>query len=163
MPFEAINAVAQVIAAAGVVAGLIFVGVQIRHNTRAVRAGNFHAITDSFNAANLAIGTSTATARVLRLGFAGVSNLTEDERFQFSFIALSAFRVMETLYYSSKIGVAEQDLWYTERRTIEALVRNLGMREWWASNPLSFTPEFRVLVDRIIETVQAAAAPSAGS
>jgi hypothetical protein len=157
MMFEIINTIAQILAAAGVLAGLVFVGIQIRHNTRAVRVGNFHAITDSFNTTNLTIGASTSTARVLRLGFAGIRNLTEDERVQFSFIALSAFRIMETLYYSSKIGVAEQDLWFTERKTIDALVRNPGMREWWATNPLSFTPEFRALVDQIIKEIDAAA------
>ena len=152
--YEAINAFAQAIAATGVIAGLVFVGIQIRHNTRAVRSTNFHAITDSFNAVNLTIGAKTETSRVLRVGFADLGQLTDDERVQFHFLALSAIRVMETLYYSSKVGVAELDLWATERRTIDALMRNAGMRQWWVSNPLSFSPEFRRLVDEIVHAIQ---------
>lgn len=150
MSLEAITAIAQVVAAAGVIAGLAFVGVQIRHNTRAVRAATFHGITDSFNAVNLLVGKDTQTARVMRLGFAGLSNLNDDERLQFGFVGLSAIRVMETLFYESHIGMAEAGLWDTEQRTLRVLMSYPGIREWWAGNELSFTPEFRKVVENIL-------------
>ena len=151
MSLELINTLAQTIAAVGVIASLVFVGVQIRRNTVAIRAQTFHAVTDSFNTVNLTLGATPQTARVARLGFAGLANLNEDERAQFAFGATAVMRVFETIYYQSKVGVVEKKLWETEQKTMASLLSLPGMREWWATNVLeNYTIEFRALVDRTI-------------
>ena len=157
MSLELINTLAQTIAAVGVIASLVFVGVQIRRNTVAVRAQTFHALTDSFNTVSLTLGSSAQTARVARLGFAGLANLNEDERQQFAFGALAVMRIFETIFYQSQVGVAEKKLWETEKKTMTALISLPGMREWWATNVMSFTPDFRALVDRTIAALSQAA------
>ncbi len=153
MSLDLINTLAQSIAAFGVVAGLFFVGVQIRQNTVAVRAQTFHAVADSFNEISLAIAGGTQTARVARLGFGGLANLNEDERMQFAFCSLAVMRILETIFYQAQVGIAEKKLWEAEQKTLVALMSLPGMREWWSSNVLSFTPDFRALVDRTIATL----------
>jgi hypothetical protein len=147
---ETINAVAQSVAALGVIASLVFVGVQVSQNTRAVRAQTFHAITDSFNAVNLVIGGEAQVATTVRKGLAGLDTLTPDELMQFNFMALSAVRVHETLYYQSKIGVAERELWEAETKSLQVLLAWPGIQHWWRVFPPNFTPEFRAMVEQML-------------
>ena len=68
MTLEAIYYIGQTIAVAAILVSLVFVGVQIRQNTKATKAASHHAITDSFNQINAIIGTNSESARVWRLG-----------------------------------------------------------------------------------------------
>jgi hypothetical protein len=126
---------------------LVYLAVQIRQNTRAVRTSSFHAVTDSFNLLNTAIADNESLARVFRLGTEGLGNLNEDERVRFNFLFLGAIRIFETLYYQNKQGIGEPALWRAEIETMTALLGTPGGREWWGSNPLSLTPEFRAFVE----------------
>jgi hypothetical protein len=84
------------------------------------------------------------------VGSESLSNLTGDQRVRFAFLFLGAFRVFETLYYQDKQGTGDPALWTAEKGTMVALLSGSGGREWWTSNPLSFTPEFRSFVEREI-------------
>ena len=134
------------------VVSLVYLAVQIRQNTRAVRASSFHGVTDSFNLLNTTIAHDESLARIFRVGSESLAKLNEDERVRFSFLFLGAFRVFETLYYQNKQGTGDPALWTAEMGTMVALLSGLGGREWWTSNPLSFTPEFRRFVEREILT-----------
>jgi hypothetical protein len=72
---------------------------------------------------------------------------TEVFRFRVSFLFLGAFRIFETLYYQNQQGTGDRALWAAEVVTMKALLNGPGGLEWWGSNPLSFTPEFRAYVD----------------
>jgi hypothetical protein len=142
-----------------VVVSLVYLAVQIRQNTRAVRASSFHGVTDSFNLLNVTIARDESLARIIRIGGESLSNLTEDERVRFGFLLLGVFRVFETLYYEKKQGTGDPALWTAEVGTMVALLAGPGAREWWASNPLSFTPEFRRFVElEILAKVRATGA-----
>jgi hypothetical protein len=130
------------------VVSLVYLAIQIRQNTRAVRTSTFHGVTDSFNHLNATIAQDESLARIFRVGSAGLSELTDDERVRFSFLFLGAFRIFETLYYQNQHGTGDPALWAAEVATMKALLGSSGGLEWWKSNPLSFTPEFRAYVDR---------------
>jgi hypothetical protein len=136
------------VGAIAVVASLVYLAIQIRQNTRAVRTATFQGVTDSFNHLNATIAHDQSLARIFRVGSADLSSLTEDEQVRFSFLFLGAFRIFETLYYQNKQGTADPALWSAEVDTMVALLGGPGALEWWRSNPLSFTPEFRSYVER---------------
>ena len=149
---DAIDTATQIIAAIGVIAGLFFVGAQIRQNTKAVRSASFHAVTDSFNEVNIAVAANPELGRLTHIGFSqGLGALSPEEQTQFGFIALSAFRVMETLFYHNRLGFAEDPLWEAEQNSIKYLISLPGIREWWGENQLSFTQDFRELVQAAIQ------------
>jgi hypothetical protein len=127
---------------------LAYLAIQIRQNTRAVRTSTFHAVTDSFNYLNATIAHDESLARIFRVGSGNFSELTADEQVRFSFFFLAAFRIFETLYYQNRQGTGDRALWAAEGGTMIALLSGPGALEWWDSNPLSFTPEFRTYVER---------------
>ena len=107
MALEQYANLGEIVGGIAVVISLIYLALQIRQNTRAVRTSNFHRITDSFNQINNTIAHDESLARVFRVGMANYQDLSEDEKIRFNFMFLSAFRILETLYYQSTQGVAE--------------------------------------------------------
>ncbi len=149
-----LGAIGELIGGVAVVASLVYVGLQIRQNTRDTRASNFHAITDSFNAINLQMAGNPELARIFEMGNRDLGSLSAQERVQYGFMFLAPFRVHETIFYQSRSGAGEEELWLAEQKTMKALLSEPGARRWWKENPLSLTPEFREFVEkRILSTI----------
>ena len=140
--------IGEFVGAIAVVVSLIYLAIQIRQNTRAVRTSTFHGVTDSFNLVNTTIANDESLARIFRVGSENLSDLTPDEQVRFGFLFLAAFRIFETLYYQDRHGTGDPALWAAEGGTMAALLGGPGALQWWESNPLSFTPEFREYVER---------------
>jgi hypothetical protein len=121
MTLQDLGSIGELLAAVATIATLAYLSVQIRQNTRALRASSHHAVTDSFNHINMALGQDPTLGRVFRKGNAGLAELTEDERITFGFIHLSVFRVFETLFYQREIGTAEEQLFQSELRSLDAV------------------------------------------
>ena len=154
MTLETINTTAQTIGVLAVLASLVFVGVQIRQNTRALKANSHHAVTDSFNAINILLMSDQNAARIFRLGLQGMENLDEDERVSCSYMNLGYMRIFETLHYQHGAGTLEAKLFEAELNTLKWAATNPGFRAWWAVNPFSFSAEFRTFFDGLIREAQ---------
>ena len=155
MTLEAIYYISQIVAVIAIFASLIFVGLQIRQNTKAIKATSHHAVTDSFNAINNLIVSDPKVARLWRLGMAGAEGLDDDERVSFSFMALGYMRIFETLYYQYSNGTLDKKLFDEELKTLKWTVsENPGFLAWWAVNPISLSPEFRAFIDGLIREAQ---------
>jgi hypothetical protein len=154
MTLEELAYISQIVGVVAVLASLIFVGLQIRQNTRALKATSHHAVTDSFNAINNLIVSDPKMARLWRLGMAGMEGFDEDERVSFSFMALAYMRIFETLYYQYSNGTLDKKLFDAELKTLKWSVTNPGFRAWWAVNPISLSAEFRAFIDGLIREAQ---------
>lgn len=153
MTIEQLANLGEVVAAIATLVTLVYLAIQIRQNTRAVRAASHHSVTDSFNHINAIVGTDPRAARIYRLGLEGLENLNEDEQFSFAFLMLGYLRVFETLFYQRDIGTAEEQLYQSEHNSLRWAFSYQGARDWWWSNEISFSPDFRAHIDEIIEEV----------
>ncbi len=159
MTLEELAYISQIAGVAGLLASLIFVGLQIRQNTKAIKATSHHAITDSFNAINTLLISDPKVARLWRLGMAGAEGLDDDERVSYSFLSLGYMRIFETLYYQYKNGTMDKKLFDAELNTLKWSVTHPGFRAWWAVNPISLSAEFRTFIDGLIREAQNETAP----
>lgn len=155
MTLETIYFISQIAAVVGIFASLIFVGLQIRQNTKAIRASSHHAITDSFNAINNLVISDPKVARLMRLTVEGSQDLTEDERMAADYMLLAYEHVFETLYYQYKNGTMDKKLFDAELRTMKWKVTLPGWQAWWRVNPISLSDEYRAFIDGLIRDAQA--------
>ena len=158
MTLEAIYYVSQIVAVIGIFASLIFVGLQVRQNTKAIKATSHHAITDSFNAINNLILSDPKVARIMRLTLAGSEEFNEDERISSNYMLLANMRIFETLYYQYKNGTLDKQLFDAELKTLKWVVGLPGFLAWWPVNPISLSDEFRAFIDGLILDAQRKAA-----
>jgi hypothetical protein len=152
--FQDLGSVGEFVAAIATLATLVYLAAQIRQNTKAVKASSHHAITDSFNHINSIVGTDRSAARVMRIGMLDLDNLDEDEAFSFSYLMLAYLRIFETLYYQRMNGTMEDQLFRSEKRSLVEAFSHKGARDWWNSNPISFSEEFRAYIASVIEEIE---------
>lgn len=158
MTLETIYFISQIVAVVGIFASLIFVGLQIRQNTKAIKATSHHAITDSFNAINNLILSDPKVARTWRLAVMGTTKeleaLDEEERISVNFMLLANFRIFETLYYQYRNGTLDKKLFDAELKTLKWAVVQPGFSAWWPNNPISLSDEFRAFIDGLLRDSQ---------
>lgn len=160
MTLEELAYISQIVGVVAVLASLIFVGLQIQQNTKALKATSHHAVTDSFNAINNMMANDPAFARRWRLSLTGDEGLDEDERVSVSFMRLAYMRIFETIYYQYKNGTLDKKLFDAELTTLKwTATEHPGFRAWWANNPISLSAEFRAFIDGLIRDAQKEAAP----
>ena len=68
MTIENISNIAQALAAVATVVSLLFVGVQIRQNTRATRAAAHHNVSNSLNELNLLFAENSDMTKIFVAG-----------------------------------------------------------------------------------------------
>lgn len=155
MNLEELAYISQVVGVIAVFASLIFVGLQIRQNTKALKATSHHAVTDSFNAINNMIANDPTVARRWQLGMAGAAELSEYERASVAMMMLGYMRIFETLYYQYTNGTLDKKLFDAELKTLKwTVTENPGFLAWWSTNPISLSTEFRTFIDGLIRDAQ---------
>lgn len=104
------RAVAELIAALGVILSLIFVGMELRQNTVAVRAATYQALSDaSAEAVSDLAHDPDLLAVVQRVYFEDVrwTDLADRENARLSFYYLSLLRRLENTYQQHASGVVD--------------------------------------------------------
>jgi len=152
MTLETLYYLSQILAVLAILASLIFVGVQIIQNTRAIKATSHHAITDSFNHLNTTLATNPELARIWDAGNKGIENLKPEELTAYHSLLLGYVRVFETLFFQSQTGTMARELWEAERRVLQFMFALPGVQQWWAVPLLPFSAAFRAEIDALMKT-----------
>ena len=154
MNWDAIGAIGEVVGAVAVLATLLYLGKQIKNNTKEVRADNVHRVTDSFNAINLTIFQNEEVAELWLKGITDYSSMSDTEKLRFDFGWLSAFRVYDSMYYQVQSGTGETELFQTELATLKWFFSYPGARDWWRSQKFALSPGFREYVDKAVAEME---------
>ena len=93
MTLEDLGNIGELVAAVGVIISLIYLALQIRQNSRLLRASLEQSITDSTNQTIQAAAASPQFSRVVLEGQERFEELTEDEQRQFVLYAIGTFRI----------------------------------------------------------------------
>lgn len=115
MPSKAMR---ETLATIGVIASMIFVGLEIRQNTQAVRA---NAIQESVNVARQQVLTIAADPELTRLEFYcrdDPPGLTQEERDRCTLLSLSFWWGMQGLFEQWSLDVLPDETWGSWRRVI---------------------------------------------
>lgn len=151
----------QIAGAVAVIASLIFVGLQIRHNTTTARAATLQANAQYWQdffamAADPVYGKSYAR------GAAGRADLTGEEFGQFFFLCRAVFMGCENQHYQFTRGLIDADAYRGYEATIrEQIAAQPGVRAMWTLVRHSYGTEFQTFFDRQVALAEERAAQSA--
>ena len=144
-----ISQISQAIGSAAVVASLIFVGLQIRQNTKATRAASHHAVSEALNRINLMWARNGEMSRIWLSGQQDRNGLTPEDRWRFDSTLRAYLHVCETMYTQADLGAGDQGIVCAEEAGIRSVFSSVAVREWWVENPFGFSTEFRKYIDRL--------------
>ena len=133
---------ADVIGGIAVLASLVYVGVQIRNNTRSSQSHTNQLAHDSMATITLAIGSDPTLSSLVQRGLSNFKGLSEEERYQFVMLLTSVFRRFENIFYQHRKGLLEEELWQGYSRTLTLYFHSEGGYGFWKARSNSFSPKF---------------------
>ena len=146
MNWSAIAAIAETLAAIGVIASLVYLATQIRQNTRSTRASAFQSAASEAAQDYRLIAGSTETAGIFRIGLQEPDSLTEDESVCFLMAMSAIFRGYENLFVQHRYGTAEEASWAAWRSSLKSMLEAPGAARFWEARGNVFRNDFRTLV-----------------
>ena len=145
---DRIHKVAEIVASIAIVGSLIFVGVQVSQNTKAVDAQQDNAIWSQWITLTGMVATSPDLADIVVRGQAGgLDVLTEAEQFRFEEYHGALFTAYEMIYRSWMRDPGMGDMssvhWSIANHLEDNPDRiNRGSREWWHKWKHRYQPVF---------------------
>ena len=128
MNWEAVSALAGILAATAVVLSVVYLAVQIQKNTLATYSQTHYLATAALAETGAIIASNPELSRIYRIGLSAPDQLEEDEYFQFALIGTSQFRSFENLFFQYRSGLVDVDFWDGHRENILWFFHRPGMQ-----------------------------------
>ncbi|MFN3230946.1 MAG: hypothetical protein ACE363_02170 [Alphaproteobacteria bacterium] len=164
MTLEEISYIGEIIAAVAVIASLIFVGTQLRQNTRAMRITAGQAMVTTWAATSRDVFNNDDLLRDVTRSVTGADGLDDMAGIRANFWFGNALRQGEFNYFNWKSGDLDERYWrQTDGALAIGLSSELGRGAWERLKPLH-SAEFAAIMDKHVAAgLKAADAEAASS
>ncbi|MGD9967694.1 MAG: hypothetical protein AB7T59_14325 [Hyphomonadaceae bacterium] len=144
MDLQSIAAIAEMLAAIGVLLSLIFVGLQIRQNTQAQRVLAVETLSAAITAINVPAMESPVLGAAVSKVCANWYDSTREERIVAHYFLFSIFKLLETAWYQQKAGTLDPAHWAGWEQLMLMLYHSPGIQSvWWPLRRHAYSPEFQ--------------------
>ena len=147
MNLETINAIAQLIAAIGVIGSLFYLAAQIRQNTRSQRAvvvdSLAHSLIDLLGPQAHDVEFARAFSRVIT----DWNGASEEDRARTVSVLLAVFKLFENAWFQQRQGTLEPQQWEGWDAYARMYFHMPGVRTWWQLRRPAFAHGFRNYIE----------------
>ena len=123
--------VSQIIAAILVAPTLLYLALQVRQNTKQMRASAANQYFEASKDLNLALISNRETASVYRRGVADFNALDEDEKTQFFFYVGQFYQSFSNMYDLWTDKALPDSAWHPIRKHLISMMAQPGLRHVW--------------------------------
>jgi hypothetical protein len=123
--------VAEIIAAVAVVVSLVYVGIEVRSNTSAVRGAAMQAIATTDADALMTIAADADLSEIIRIGHLNPSQFNEAEAFRYHTFMRQFWLSFQNIYQQSELGLIDPSVWRSYLSVICGMWSHTGVRETW--------------------------------
>ena len=117
---------ADIISAIAIIISLIFVGLQIKDNTKATQASTFHEIAALDIELLLNFGKSEESAKIRTLFRENPDELSDDEKNYGFYMFAAEVRHIENLYMQKQSKMLTERSWISRKSLVEGLILSPG-------------------------------------
>ncbi len=154
MNWDAIAAIAELLAALGVIGSLVYLAGQVRGSLNQARQTAIRSVVNQMNNVWTQMAGDRNHADIWVRGSKGVSNLADEtEGVRFSALLLSIFRPYEEIFHYRRDGLVDDWTWESIGPQCHALMGTPGFRQWWEKRGSWFSTDFQKHIEEIFETL----------
>jgi hypothetical protein len=146
---EDLGNIGEFVGAVAVVVSLLYLAIQIRQNTRSLRAQAHQSITSHIAELNRTIVESAEVAAIMEQGLADPLQLSASDRRRFNAYNSARFRHYDNLFYQYRAGTLEESQWRGFDNLLRFHFQQPGISRWWGDNTPYYSDEFVEYVARI--------------
>lgn len=143
MTLEQASLIAQIVSAVAVIASLIFVGVQLKQATAAIRGSSSEAHAALYTDLVHSIIDNADFARIWWVGLTDPKALREDEWVRFVAYSSALFRQYETSRVQWQKGRLDNEHWHTVEQQATNFRDMPGLKAAWKVRGHWYSPDFR--------------------
>ena len=140
-----LNRLGQAVAAAGVIASLIFVAIEIRQNTEAVKGATIQAVAQQSMDMTMAGLDNPELREALAAARSGEA-LSPDQKEILTWFFNAKLRADENRFRQVQLGILEESNF--DQLSSNAAYRLPYFAEWWPSRRFTFAEDFQRIVER---------------
>ena len=140
MNWEAVGAISQIVGTVLVGITLIYLAVQLRQNTSALKSSTFLAISALMGSTMEIFATHSDLAPLL----------IKAQAARFGVVMMMAYRRVETVVVQRHLGFIDRDLTEGFERSALSVLHSKGVRQWWDASKDAFSNLFSAWVDEKI-------------
>ena len=142
----------SLLANVGVIAGIVFLAVEIRQNTEMVESQTRDSITEKQIPVFEWYATSTENNRIRVEGDRLGLDPGSPEASQYAWMIAGNLRLWENEWYQYKQGLFEPEEFEPRINIWKQMIDNApGMKKMWETQRYSYSPEFKGLIDSLIK------------
>jgi hypothetical protein len=149
MTLEQASLIAQIASAIAVIASLIFVGIQLRRATSAIRATSSQAHSSLYTDLVQSIIDNADFARTWSIGLTDPQSLSEIEWVRFVAYSSALFRLYESSRVQWLNGRLDEEHWHTIERQAADFGHLPGLQQAWSLRAHWYSAEFRAWFDSL--------------
>ena len=151
MTIDNLGAIGDFIGGIAVIAGLVFVGFQLRNANREARLAANQKYAELVTDMSKTLSADTEISEIFLKGLNGLESLDQVERLRF--ITLTSgiiLRNWESLYSYKREGRLESRLWNGAETMLHSLIDTKGFKDIWEIRSSWFEPSFQSYVNRLL-------------
>ena len=151
MNLDSLNKWLMLAANVGVIAGIIFLAIEVQQNTRMMSAQTRDAMTERLTNWQLAISTDQYASSIYFKGNAGQElDVESGERVSFLLMVNANLRIWENEWYQFQIGLFDETEFAPRLERWSRTMDSPGYRQAWQLFRGQFSPEFKTVIDSIV-------------
>ncbi len=144
MSLEQASYLSQVVAAVALLASLVFVGLQIRQNTRSQKVVAVDSLSAAIAAINVPAMESPALGEALAKATRDWASASREQRIIAHFFLFSYFKLAENAWYQERAKVLDTTQWLGWETMLRVFYHSGGVQNaWWPRRRYAFSPAFQ--------------------
>ena len=147
MNWDAIGAIAEAVGALAVVISLVYLAVQIRSGTSALRTTLRDSAFGDLKEWNYALSSDAELPWIFKRGLRNPMELNDKEIARFHHMLYSFYKVFENIYLHYLDGSIAREAWENNKEILFLYCTQKGAQEYWGERREIFDPRFRELIE----------------
>ncbi len=142
MSIQDLGSIGELVAAIATVATLVYLAIQVRHNTRALKASTFENVSSEMGQNVVPILMTSDLADIYARVLQDPDSLSAGERVRISAMYVSSFRKLESVFVQTQLGSIDAEYAEGFERSLISLGKTPFGEQWWASAKQLFYKHF---------------------
>jgi hypothetical protein len=147
---QALANLGEFVSGLAVIASLVYLAVQVRHNTHSLRAENYARALDRISDMQAQMSQNAEFSSLFSRGALDPATLSPAERLRFTWWGYEAFGAFEFMFHQAQARAIPDEVWKRWAATTGWWLSFPGVRVWWAAKPAPFSASFSAFVDALI-------------